>query len=90
MKTIACFNVYNDKKVLPCGYTVIGNDKKREMVVRMHVKKCEMCKMFPKSELSKLQRGGLNLRDTNYLSYVKGEYARETTLISDVNPLDEK
>ncbi len=52
--------IYDDENKgfehLPCGYTVNGNQKKMSIIKRLHIKKCEECKMCYKLvEEGKLQ-----------------------------------
>ena len=75
---------YQSSRTLSCGFTVTGAESKRILYIKLHKKKCEICSQINANptEMASIGSDDVPIKKQNYLSYMKGEYAKQTITIS--------
>lgn len=73
-------NINKDLTLLPCGYKIIGNPKKKILLKRLHLSKCEKCKLLqPLVDEGKMSFIGPDLSyDPKFKYYMKRGYTSYT------------
>lgn len=73
-KDIVIDNHHFDWKAMPCGKIITGNTSKREIFVRLHRKKCDICAKISFKDLMYLNPDPIPNNKMNYIDYKKGSY----------------
>jgi len=74
---IKAFMIHDDNQsfvYLPCRYKIVGNLQKRELVCKIHKKKCDVCKNFSVKYLSSVMPDEVPIKKQNWKDYTAEKY----------------